>query len=122
MSQFGCTEMWGNGNLAILYRIRRHLPAAVCAAQVRRIFRFYGGDGLAVARGNLMAGRTTAGTDCFDGEIRHAVRAELAATLADVVMRRLELGPAESQAASIVTVCAAPLTTNWVGMRPGAQE
>jgi glycerol-3-phosphate dehydrogenase len=79
----------------------------VSDAQATRIFRHYGSDWYAVARGDLLAGRPIPGTDCLEAEVRHAVRSELAATLADVVLRRLDLGSAEPPAESTLTACAA---------------
>jgi glycerol-3-phosphate dehydrogenase len=87
--------------------IRRQLPASVSNAQATRIFRHYGSDWSAVAGGNSMPGPLLAGTDYFEAEVRHAVRSELAATLADVVLRRLDLGSAECPDDSVLRACAA---------------
>lgn len=104
------TPVWG-GNIESVADcardIRRQLPASISDAQAIRIFQHYGSDWSAVARGSPLAGPAIPGTDCFAAEVRHAVRSELAATLADVVLRRLDLGSAEPPADSTLTACAA---------------
>jgi glycerol-3-phosphate dehydrogenase len=87
--------------------IRRQLPSSITDAQATRVFRHYGSDWSAVAGGDRLTGPTIPGTDYFEAEVRHAVRSELAATLADVVMRRLDIGSAECPADSTLTACAA---------------
>jgi glycerol-3-phosphate dehydrogenase len=88
-------------------QIRRELPKSVSDAQATRLFRHYGTDWRAVAGGEALVEGTLPESDCFVSEVRHAVRSELAATLADVVMRRLDLGSAECPAGATLVRCAA---------------
>jgi glycerol-3-phosphate dehydrogenase len=86
--------------------IRRQLPAAVSDAQATRLFRHYGTDWQAVAGAGPLPGPLVPGTDYFEAEVRHAVRSELAVTLADVVLRRLDLGTAECPSEASLAACA----------------
>ena len=71
-----------------------------------RLFRDYGTDWKAVAGGDALVEGTLPGTDYFVSEVRHAVRSEFALTLADVVMRRLDLGSAERPTEAALGLCA----------------
>jgi glycerol-3-phosphate dehydrogenase len=104
------TRVWGGDMESVTdcaREIRRQLPSSVSDAQATRIFRHYGSDWPEIARGHLQPETVIPGTDYFADEVRHAVRAELAATLTDVVMRRLDLGSAECPADSTLSACAA---------------
>ena len=103
------TPVWGGDIESVedgAREVRRRLPAAVSDAQAARIFQHYGSDWSAVAQGDMLAAPTIPGTDYFEAEVRHAVRSELASTLADVVMRRLDLGSAERPADPTLAACA----------------
>jgi glycerol-3-phosphate dehydrogenase len=103
------TPVWG-GDIESVERaragLRQHLPAAISDAQVARLFCHYGSKAAAVVPEDAGHGACVAGTDCLEAEVRYAVRSELAATLADVVMRRLDLGTAECPAAATLADCA----------------
>jgi glycerol-3-phosphate dehydrogenase len=118
------TPVWGGAIESVgdcVRMIRRQLPASVSDAQVTRIFRHYGSDWPEIARGDLQPGSLIPGTDCFAAEVRHAIRAELAATLTDVMMRRLDLGSAECPAESTLTACAA-ITGDELGWDTSRRE
>jgi glycerol-3-phosphate dehydrogenase len=103
------TPVWGGDVESVedgAREVRRRLPAAVSDAQAARIFQHYGSDWSAVAQGDIQASPTIPETDYFEAEVRHAVRSELASTLADVVMRRLDIGSAERPADSTLAACA----------------
>jgi len=101
--------------------IRRQLPAAVSDAQATRLFRHYGTDWQAVAGARPLPGPVVAGTDYFEAEVRHAVRQELAVTLADVVMRRLDLGTADCPPEAVLAACAV-ITGSELGWDSGRRE
>jgi glycerol-3-phosphate dehydrogenase len=109
-SRTAVTPVWGGDIESVedyARQIRRELPEFVSDAQAARLFRDYGTDWKAVATGDALAEGTLPATDYFVSEVRHAVRSELAVTLADVVMRRLDLGTAECPAEAALTRCAA---------------
>ena len=112
-SRTAITPVWGGDIDSVedyARHVRRELPAAVSDAQALRLFRDYGTDWQAVAGGGALAEGTLPGTDYFVSEVRHAVRAELAVTLADVVMRRLDLGSAECPSEAALALCADIMT------------
>jgi glycerol-3-phosphate dehydrogenase len=103
------TPVWGGAIESVedyARQIRHELPTSVTDAQALRLFRDYGTDWQAVAGGDALAEGMLPATDYFVSEVRHAVRAELAVTLADVVMRRLDLGSAECPTTAALTLCA----------------
>jgi glycerol-3-phosphate dehydrogenase len=108
-SRTAVTPVWG-GDIesveAYARYIRRELPASVSDAQAMRLFRDYGTDWKAVAGGDALVDGTLPGTDYFVSEVRHAMRSEFALTLADVVMRRLDLGSAERPTEAALLLCA----------------
>jgi glycerol-3-phosphate dehydrogenase len=85
--------------------IRTKLPS-LTPAQSSRLAIHYGGDWRNVLAGEEAATDVLDGTDTLRAEVRYAVRHELAATLNDVVMRRLELGSGEQPAAAALAACA----------------
>jgi glycerol-3-phosphate dehydrogenase len=108
-SRTAVTPVWG-GDIesveAYARYIRRELPASVSDAQAMRLFRDYGTDWKAVAGVDALVDGTLPGTDYFVSEVRHAMRSEFALTLADVVMRRLDLGSAERPTEAALLLCA----------------
>jgi glycerol-3-phosphate dehydrogenase len=109
-SRTAVTPVWGGDIESVedyARSIRRELPESVSDAQAARLFRDYGTDWRAVASREALAEGTLPATDYFINEVRHAVRSELAVTLADMVMRRLDLGSAECPAEAALTRCAA---------------
>jgi glycerol-3-phosphate dehydrogenase len=109
-SRTAVTPVWGGDIESVedyARQIRRELPEFVSDAQAARLFRDYGTDWKAVAAGDALAEGTLPATDYFVSEVRHAVRSELAVTLADVVMRRLDLGTAECPSEAALMRCAA---------------
>lgn len=85
--------------------LRTRLPGAVSDAQVARLFGHYGSRTADVLDAT-QPGATLPGSDCFAAEVRHAVCREMAATLADVVMRRLDLGTADEPPEATLRACA----------------
>jgi len=108
-SRTAVTPVWGGDIESVddyAKLVRRALPASVSDPQAARLFRDYGTDWQAVAGGDALAEGTLPATDYFVSEVRHAVRREFALTLADVVMRRLDLGSAERPAELALNRCA----------------
>jgi len=98
-SRTAVTPVWGGDIESVedyARQVRRALPESVSDAQAARLFRDYGTDWKAVAGGAALAEGTLPASDYFVSEVRHAVRFEFAVTLADVLMRRLDLGSAEA--------------------------
>jgi glycerol-3-phosphate dehydrogenase len=102
--------------------IRMTLPS-LSPAQSARLAIHYGGDWRNVLAGGAAATDVLDGTDTLRAEVRYAVRHELAATLNDVVMRRLELGSGEQPAAAALAACADVMAEElgWDGARRAAE-
>ncbi len=108
------TPVWGGdvGDFAgFLATQQAERPQGMSAAQLEQLARNYGtglGDVLKTA-GEMEAGlRPLAGQEkVLRAEVSHAVRREMALTLADVVLRRTELGSGEYPGDAAVTEAAA---------------
>jgi glycerol-3-phosphate dehydrogenase len=103
------TRVWGGDIESVdgaRAGLRRRMPAAISDAQVARLFCHYGSKAAAVVPEGAGPAACVTGSDCLEAEVKYAVRSELAATLADVVMRRLDLGTAECPAAATLADCA----------------
>ena len=101
--------------------VRQRLPAAVSDAQAQRLFCHYGsrlGDLLGT---DGSPGPAIPGSDCFEAEVLHAVRTEMAATLCDVVLRRTDLGSGECPPTAVVERCAA-LMAQELGWDPARAQ
>jgi glycerol-3-phosphate dehydrogenase len=109
-SRTAVTPVWGGDIESVeqyAREVRRGLPPSVSDSQATRIFQHYGTDWRSVAGVASLAEGTLPQTEYLVGEVRHAVRSELAATLSDVVMRRLDLGSGECPEPAALTRCAA---------------
>jgi glycerol-3-phosphate dehydrogenase len=79
------------GDPAGIFRARREIAELGLDPRVARRWERYGSDGAALAdrvRADPAAGERLGGTDLTRAELHHAVEAEMAATLADVLVRR----------------------------------
>lgn len=102
------TPVWG-GDISSLQAVQQQISASAAwltPAQVQRIATSYGSDWRSVVPAAAASAECLAGSDYLVAELRHAVRHELAATLTDVVMRRLDLGSGEPPASSTLEHCA----------------
>jgi glycerol-3-phosphate dehydrogenase len=108
-SRTAMTPVWGGNTESVedLGRQARKALPALSEAQIARLVRSYGTGWPQLATPSLMAEGMVGESDHLVGEVRHAVRSEMAMTLADVVMRRLELGTGECPSAATLAACAA---------------
>jgi glycerol-3-phosphate dehydrogenase len=95
------TPVWG-GDIESLAALEREMRtselSALSETQIARIARNYGSDWRSVVTLARVQPGCVPGSDYLIAELQHAVRHELAATLADVVMRRLDMGSGEQPA------------------------
>jgi glycerol-3-phosphate dehydrogenase len=101
--------VWG-GDIVSLASVEQEIGAALPSlspAQRARLAIHYGSDWRTVAASSEAATAVVDGTDTLQAEVRHAVRQELAGTLNDVVMRRLELGSGERPSEAVLAACGA---------------
>jgi len=104
------SRVWGGDidSVAAAERsLRSRLPDTVSNAQVGRLFGHYGSKTAEVLGAASQPGPTLPESDCFATEVTHAVCREMAATLTDVVMRRLDLGTADQPPETTLRACAA---------------
>ncbi len=108
-------------------RIRAAAPKDVSDAVVEHLAANYGSrsvDVLGAAAGEASLLRPIApGCTVVEAELRHAVEAEMALTLADVVFRRTDLGCAGMPSAAILQACAGRLAPRlgWDAARVAAE-
>jgi glycerol-3-phosphate dehydrogenase len=102
--------VWG-GDIESLAAVEREIRAAapsLTEVQRARLASHYGSDWRSVVapQGGAAPAELLDGSDTLQAEVRHAVRRELAGTLSDVVMRRLDLGSGEPPADAALAACA----------------
>jgi glycerol-3-phosphate dehydrogenase len=120
------TPVWG-GDIesleSVASDIRASKPVAFSEPQVKRIAQNYGGKWREIAALAQTDPGNLAGSDYLVAEIRYAVRHELASTLADVVMRRLDMGSGELPADSTLQACAEVMGEDlgWDAARRGRE-
>jgi len=123
------TPLWGGDfeSLAGLESdIRRDAPAGVVAAAGVRLANTYGSryiDVLAHASRHPDGARSLPDTHVLEGEIHHAIRDEMALTLADVILRRTGLGTHQRPTLAALDACAEIMAAElgWDALRR-AQE
>jgi glycerol-3-phosphate dehydrogenase len=108
-SRTATTPVWGGDMESVedLGRQARQGLPALSDVQVARLVRNYGTEWRRLATPSVMAEGMVGESDHLVGEVRHAVRSEMAMSLTDVVMRRLELGAGECPPAATLAACAA---------------
>lgn len=98
-------------------------PSEMPSHQLQRLWRSYGsvmGQLLAYIRqDDKMADLIAKDTDVTRAEIIHAVRAEMACKLGDVIFRRTEMGMAQQPSHDCIVACAQLMATElaWTGSR-----
>jgi len=107
-SSTATTRVWG-GNFgardALLDAIRRDLGGAVDDITIQRIADTYGNEwGSVFGRGDRES--LLADSSHSVAEIRHAAREDMVVTLADIVLRRLDIGTAEPPTEELLAACA----------------
>ncbi|HEY6451280.1 MAG TPA: FAD-dependent oxidoreductase [Steroidobacteraceae bacterium] len=116
------TPVWG-GNIESLGALEREIRANAMPGlndtQVSRIACNYGAEWRNVLALSRDAPGCIAGSDYLIAELKYAVRHELAATLADVIMRRLDMGSGErpEDATLLVSVDLMGEELGWDGSR-----
>jgi glycerol-3-phosphate dehydrogenase len=102
------TPVWG-GDIESMSAVEQEISSVarwLSPTQVTRIASSYGADWRRVVLPEQASQECIAGSDYLISELQYAVRHELAATLADVVLRRLDLGSGEQPADATLAACA----------------
>ena len=97
------------GDIVSLAAVEKDLRAAapqLSTTQVSRIASNYGADWNAVVGPQQSERQVIVGSDYLISELQHAVHHEYAATLTDVVLRRLDLGSGERPSEATLAACA----------------
>jgi glycerol-3-phosphate dehydrogenase len=125
-SRTDCTPVWG-GDIESLEGIEREIgaskPVTFTRSQSSRIAQNYGGKWREISALAQTDPGNLAGSDYLIAEVKYAVRHELASTLADVVMRRLDMGTGELPADSTLQACAEVMgqELGWDSVRCGRE-
>jgi glycerol-3-phosphate dehydrogenase len=102
------TPVWG-GDIDSLEAVEgdiRNAQTDLTESQTARLAQHYGGKWREVTSLRQQYPGKLAGSDYLTAEVKYAVRNEFASTLADVVMRRLDLGSGELPDDSTLRACA----------------
>jgi glycerol-3-phosphate dehydrogenase len=97
------------GDIVSLEAVEKDIRIAapgLSSGQVTRIASSYGADWSSVIGPQHRDAELIAGSDYLISELQHAVRHEYAATLTDLVLRRLDLGSAEQPSEATLAACA----------------
>jgi len=103
------TPVWGGdipSRAAVEQQIRTAVPNGLTPEQISRVSCSYGGDWRSVIASGADSTQRVADSDYLVAEVQHAVRREMAATLTDVMMRRLDMGTGERPTPATVEACA----------------